>query len=106
MSPVPRDPIELERRAVATEDLLNRIATSTGADGEWWNHSASADLSGRTPTEAWLAGEHAAVRRLIEIWYDRTDERAEQIRDDPAFLTMIEEHRRSVAAKADHRRTA
>lgn len=106
MSPAPRDPIDLERRAAATEDLLNRIATSTGAEGEWWNHSACAELGGRTPTEAWLAGDHAAVQHLIEIWYERTDHQAEQVRNDPAFLATIEEHRGSIAAKADHRRTA
>jgi hypothetical protein len=103
---VPQDPIELERRAAATEALLNRIGTSTGGDGEWWNYSACAELGDRTPTEAWLAGDQGAVRRLIEIWYERTDHRVEQVRTDPAFLAMIEERRRSIAAKADHHRTA
>jgi hypothetical protein len=40
---------------------------------------------------------------VIAGWYQRSDERAEQIRNDPA---MLEDRRESVAQKADHRRSA
>jgi len=33
--------------------------------------------------------------RVIAGWYQQTDERAEQIRNDPAMLEMIEDRRRS-----------
>jgi len=43
---------------------------------------------------------------LIAGWYQQSDERAEQIRNDPAILEMIEHRRRSIAEKDDHRRSA
>jgi hypothetical protein len=46
------------------------------------------------------------VVRVIAGWYQQSDERAEQLRNDPAMLEMIEDRRRSVAEKADHRRSA
>jgi hypothetical protein len=100
------DPRELRYRAAAIEDLLERIATSTHAEGEWWNSSSYEELGGRTPTEAWLAGDHEAVERLVHIWYERSEQRAEEIRKDPAFLEMLEERRRAIAAKDGHRRSA
>jgi len=54
----------------------------------------------------WLAGDHVGVMRLIAAWYQQSDERAEQIRNDPAMVEMIEDRRRSVAEKADRRRSA
>jgi hypothetical protein len=44
--------------------------------------------------------------RLIAGWYQQSEERAEQIRNDPAILEMIEYRGRSIAEKADHRRSA
>ena len=52
------------------------------------------------------AGDHDGVMRVIAGWYEQSDERAEQLRNDPAMLEMIEDRRRSVAEKADHRRSA
>jgi hypothetical protein len=100
------DPRELSYRAAAIEDLRERIATSTHAEGEWWNSSTYEESAGRTPTEAWLAGDHGAVVRLVDIWYERSERRSEEIRNDPAFLEMLEERRRPIAAKDGHRRSA
>lgn len=106
MSSSPLDQIEQTRRQAAIDDLVNRIATSSGESDEWWNARTQEDLGGRTPTEAWLVGDHDGVMRLIAGWYRQSDERAEQIRNDPAILEMIEYRRRSIAEKADHRRSA
>lgn len=98
--------IEQARRQAAIDELVNRIATSSGDSDEWWNASTHEELGGRTPTEAWLAGDHDGVMRMIAGWYQKSDERAEQILNDPAMLKMIEARRRSIAEKADHRRSA
>ncbi len=101
----PLDPTELSSRAPAIDDLLEGIATSTNEEGEWWNSSTYEELGGRTPTKAWRAGDHEAVVRLVHIWYERSEQRAEQAPNDPAFLEMLEERRRAIAAKAGHCRS-
>jgi hypothetical protein len=106
VSSSPLNEIEQARRQAAIDELVDRIATSSGDSDEWWNATAQEDLGGRTLTEAWLAGDHGGVMRVIAGWYQQSDERAEQIRNDPAMLEMIEVRRRSVAEKADHRRSA
>jgi hypothetical protein len=53
-----------------------------------------------------LAGDHDGVMRVVAGWYQQSDERAEQIRNDPAMFEMIKDRRRSIAEKADHRRSA
>lgn len=106
MSSSPLDPVEQGRRQDAIEDLLTRVANSSGDAGEWWNGRTYEELGGRTPTDAWLAGDQDGVSHLILGWYQRSEQRAEQIRNDPAILEMIEERRRSIAEKADHRRSA
>lgn len=106
MTSSPLNQIEQARRQAAISELVDRIATSSGDSDEWWNASTHEELGGRTPTEAWLAGDHDGVMRVIARWYQQSDERAEQIRNDPAMLEMIEDRRRSVAEKADHRRSA
>jgi len=102
----PLNQVEQVRRQVAIDDLVGWIATSSGESDEWWNASTHDVLGGRTPTEAWLSRDHDGVMRVIAGWYEQSDERAEQIRNDPAMLEMIEDRRRSVAEKADHRRSA
>ena len=106
MTSSPLSQFEQARRQAATDELVNRIASSSGDSDEWWNARTHEELGGRTPTDAWLAGDHDGVMRVIAGWYQQTDERAEQIRNDPAMLEMIEDRWRSVAEKADHRRSA
>ena len=106
MSSSPLSQIEQARRQAAIDELVDRIATSSGDSDEWWNARKHEDLGGRTLAEAWLTGDHDGVMRVIAGWYQQSDERAEQIQNDPAMLEIIEDRRRSVAEKADHRRSA
>lgn len=106
MSPSPLDQVEQTRRRGAIDDLVNRIATSSGNADEWWNARTYEELAGRTLTEAWLAADHDGVMRVIAGWYEQTQERVEQIRRDPALLEVIEDRRRSIAEKTDRRRSA
>jgi hypothetical protein len=95
-----------ELGAGGVDGHVNRIATSSGASDEWWNARTHEVLGGRTPTEARLAGDHDGVMRLIAGWYEQSDDRAEQIRNDPAMLEMMEDRRRSIAEKGHRRRSA
>lgn len=98
MSSVTPDPVELGRRAAAVNEILSRIGRSSGEQSEWWNHFAYDELGNRTPTQAWLAGDYEAVERLVLSWYERSEAAADRARSDPAFLRMLEERRRAVAA--------
>ena len=106
MSSLPHRPPENGDRQAAIDDLMDRIAACTGAGGEWWNLSTYEELGGRTPHEALLAGDDEAVVRLIDTWYERTEVSAERIRNNPTLLRTIEDRRRLIADKTDHRRTA
>jgi PAS domain-containing protein len=89
-------PLEVERRAESTKTLLEdmRAGTQTHA---WWNRPFE-ELAGRTPTEALEAGDEEAVVELIERWYRRSEESADQVRSDPEFMEMLE--RRSEELRA------
>jgi hypothetical protein len=100
------DPREQNRRAAAVNEILGRIGLSAAESTDWWNLSAYEELGGRTATQAWLAGDHDAVERLVLSWYDRSEEAAQRARDDRTFLEMLEERRRALAKEAPRCRTA
>ncbi|MDA8357299.1 MAG: hypothetical protein M0Z95_13645 [Actinomycetota bacterium] len=100
------DPRELNRRAAAVNEILGRIGLSSRDATEWWNFSAYEELGGRTATQAWLAGDHHAVERLVLSWYERSETAARRARGDEAFLRMLSERRRAIAAESPGRRTA
>lgn len=85
----PLTSLEANRRAAAVNELLRQIAGSTGAITEWWNHVRYEQLGDRTPTQAWLAGDHTAVESLVAEWYTASEEAAERRRRDPAFMAML-----------------
>lgn len=91
---------ELNRRAAAINDLLRSIGESDGSATEWWNHRAYEELGGRTPTQAWLRGDHEAVQRLVASWYAATERSAERYRNDPAFMKMLQEKSELIAEQA------
>ncbi|MGD0592648.1 MAG: hypothetical protein ABSB54_03080 [Acidimicrobiales bacterium] len=74
------------RRAAAVNDLLNQIGLSDGRKTEWWNFSAYHELGDRTPTQAWLAGDHEAVRRLVDKWYADTEATGRRLRSNPEVI--------------------
>ena len=98
MSSMTPDPVELGRRAAAVNEILSKIEQSSGEQSEWWNRFAYEELGNRTPTQAWLAGDHEAVERLVLNWYERSEAAADRVRNDPAFLRMLEERRRALSA--------
>jgi hypothetical protein len=87
----PVTPNEANRRAAAFRELLQEIARSTGDPSEWWNFSRYEQLGNRTPTEAWLAGDHEAVENLIVEWHAASEAAVERQRNDPEFMDMIRE---------------
>jgi hypothetical protein len=100
------DPRELNRRAAAVSEILGRIGLSSRDTTDWWNLSAHEELGGRTATQAWLAGDRLAVERLVLSWYERSESAAQRARGDEAFLSMLSERRRAIAAESPGRRTA
>jgi hypothetical protein len=94
-------------REQARADLIEQIAKGTPHD--WFNMSTSRLLGDRTPTEAWQAGDHEAVERMIDQWYAEAEAHAERRRNDPKFMAMIERRREALDAKraaTEQRRSA
>ena len=89
MTIAPENGHESERKAAAINYLLGQIGLSNGRETEWWNHQAYPELGDRTPTQAWLAGDEEAVRKLVEDWYRATQAALDEHRQDPAFMQML-----------------
>lgn len=85
----PENGYESQRKAAAINYLLGQIGLSNGRGTEWWNHQTYPELDGRTPTEAWLAGDEEAVRDLVNKWYADTQSSIERQRKDPEFMAML-----------------
>lgn len=100
-------PVTDPYREQARADLVEQIAKGTPHD--WFNMSTSELLGNRTPTEAWRAGDHEAVERMIDQWYATAEASAERHRNDPTLMTMIDRRREDIDAArsiADKRRSA
>jgi hypothetical protein len=80
---------ERQRQAAALNDLLDAFGLTTSEQTGWWNLTAFAELGGRTPTQAWLAGDTELVKSLVEGWYAASAKAAERAAGDPEFLTML-----------------
>ncbi len=74
-------------------------AVANGSDADWFNRSESAraQLGGRTPTEAWRAGDHKAVELLLDHWYADAEALSERHRADPTYMATIERLRTEIA---------
>jgi|SRR5580658_10465352 len=96
MITTPENGYESQRTAAAINYLLGQIGLSNGKETEWWNHQTYPELGGRTPTQAWLAGDEEAVRNLVDVWYQATQSAMDEHRRDPAFMADL---RRKVDAR-------
>jgi hypothetical protein len=86
---------ESRRRAAAVTDLLEQIQTGNPTD--WWNLTTYRELGDRTPTRAWLDGDHEAVEALIASWYEASERAAERHRNDPEFMAMLRQRRADIS---------
>ena len=102
------DPQELNRRAAAINEILGRIGLSGVARSstEWWNLVGYTELEGRTPTQAWLAGDHEVVEKIVLEWFDRSEEAAKRARSDDGLLRMLADRRRLLDPQAFEPRSA
>ena len=80
---------ESQRVAAGINQILKDAGYPEGQLGDWWNLIAFKELGGRTPTRAWLDGDHDDVRRLIEHWYAETIKAAAKQSDDESFITFV-----------------
>jgi hypothetical protein len=85
----PLTPTEANRRAASVNELLRQISQSNGAITEWWNHAQYPQIGNRTPTQAWLAGDHQAVEQLVAEWCATSEAAAERHRNDAQFMAML-----------------
>lgn len=87
------DPQAVQRVAAAINDLLIKHGYPPDRVDDWWN-SIYPGLDGRTPTQAWLAGEYDLVWRVIDGDYAASQRAAEQLVADPEAMEYL---RRKIA---------
>jgi hypothetical protein len=90
-------PVTDPYRDLARADLVTRIENGTPID--WFNRTNYPEIGDRTPTEAWQAGDHEALERLIDQWYAEAEAHTERRLNDPKFSAIIESRREALAAK-------
>ncbi len=83
------DTEESQRQAAALNHLLGQIGLVRDEQAAWWNFTTYGDLGGRTPTQAWLAGDTDAVRALVEKWYASTIDGQRRAAADPEMMAML-----------------
>ena len=90
---------ESQRKAAAINYLLGQIGLSNGEESEWWNHRSYSELGDRTPTQAWLAGDEEDVRKLIDHWYEESQEAVDRHLGDPEFMMAIRHKMQTLHAR-------
>lgn len=98
------DPVEADRRAAAVNDLLRQIGLTPPEQTRWWNQVAHDELSGRTATQAWLAGDIDDVKALIEEWYAASERAARAACSDPARVDHLREQLARLEKRTANRR--
>jgi hypothetical protein len=98
--PTPDPGYESQRRAAAINVLLGQIGLSDGKETEWWNFRSYEELGGRTPTQAWLAGDENDVEQLVRQWYLETERTLEERRGDPRYMSMLRDKLVTLKAKS------
>ena len=98
--PAPDPGYESQRRAAAVNVLLGQIGLSDGTETEWWNFRSYEELGGRTPTQAWLAGDESEVEQLVRRWYLETERTLEERRSDPGYMNMLRDKLATLKAKS------
>lgn len=83
--------VERQRQAAALNHLLGEIGLTGASQTRWWNLVGHPELGGRTATQAWLDGDHEAVRSLVEKWYAATKSAAERVAGSPSLLRELRE---------------
>ena len=83
------DPMALQRKAAAIDDLLVEHGYPRDKVDTWWN-SIDPNLGGRTPMQAWRDGDHELVDRVIRDGYARSKRAWERWRSDPEAMALTD----------------
>jgi hypothetical protein len=90
-----------QRRQVAAG--LNQILVELGKPrqeiSDWWNLIAFSHLGGRTPTQAWLAGDYEEVRDLVRSMYEDSADSALRLKQSASFAELVDRDRESRSGK-------
>lgn len=82
------NPLEAHDEAQRLNYLLAKVGYEDGLGTQWWNTVPHPALDGRTALQAWQAGEHDAVTRLVDAFVaERFDEK---LRPNEALLEGLE----------------
>lgn len=87
------DPMWPNREATKINVALGKIGYSDADVTRWWNEHSFSELSGMTPTQAWNHDEFERVKTLVEKIISAAF--AEQLPDNPAILSGLEESKQS-----------
>lgn len=72
---------------------INDLLVSMGHQPEdiagWWTFVRFAALDGRTPVQAWAAGNHDGVADLVVHLYQRSEENAWAVARDAARVAAV-----------------
>jgi len=90
-------PEDSRRRSAALNAMLSRIENAPDDPSDWWNMTRYAELGYRTPTRAWLDGDHARVEVLVASWYTASQAAAVRHQQDPEFIEMLRSRSAGVA---------
>lgn len=80
---------ETQRQTAALYHLLGEIGLTKPGEYRWFNASTHPELGGRTPTGAWLAGDHEGVKSLVLSWYEATTRARRRVVEDPEMMAFL-----------------
>lgn len=80
---------EAQRQRAALYHLLGEIGLTKPGEYRWFNSSTHPELGGRTPTEAWLAGNHEGVKSLVLSWSEATTRARHRVVEDPERMAFM-----------------
>lgn len=95
---------ESQKQAAAFQLLLAEIGSSSARGGPW-NRVIYAELDDRTPTQAWLAGDHDRVRQLASGWYGASEAARQKATNDPATMALLRHQLRMLDESEGRRRS-
>jgi hypothetical protein len=86
-----------QRRQVAAglNQMLVELGEAEQEISDWWNLIGFPQLGGRTPTQAWLAGDYENVRDLVRSLYEDSAQSAIRLKKSASFAELVNRDRES-----------
>jgi hypothetical protein len=78
---------EAHRESGRLLSVLEKVGLRDGDVTRWWNDLSHTELSGRTASQAWQAGDYFAVSNLVEKF--ASQQLADAISDNPQVARRL-----------------